>query len=164
MKKRIKHVLLGCMAACILLILGTAFFSIHDKSVGWKPLRDIKEYEGMYDSPITVITLRKTVDSAEWVVFDDSDLIEKWEIFLEGLEVLRENPLSQSDKNVNGGIRVVSLKTETSDYSLYLRNISDHEKFEIDGFFYAFKSPVEIPFSETYSLAAKRHGTVSPWN
>jgi len=44
----------------------------------WKTLKEIKQCESIFNFPIKKITLRKSITSSEWAVFDDEDLILLW--------------------------------------------------------------------------------------
>ena len=60
---------------------------------GWLRLNELEAYENILDSKISEITLRKTVDSANWVVFSDDDLIKIWIGCLKDMEVRRAKKL-----------------------------------------------------------------------
>lgn len=149
---------------CLFIVGGTKVYFNNTKSSDWKEINSFKEYEELLNSPITEIRLRKTIDSDQWAVFTDSDLIEKWTDYLHELEVMRENRITKVDKEVNGGRPVIDIKTQNSKFTLVLRGVPAEYKFEIDGYFYAIKNPRDIPFSETYDTAVERHGIKSPWD
>ena len=130
----------------------------------WSPLWVVKECKKIQSSNILEITSQKTTDSAEWTVFDDDDLIQKWTNYLEQVEVKHLRSVSQADGNENGGKPVIRIKTETNEVVLCMRSISGIDVFEIGDDLYSIKSQIENPFSETYDMSVKRHGVRSPWD
>lgn len=90
---------------------------------GWLRLNEVEAYENILDSKISEITLRKTVDSANWVVFSDDDLIKIWIGCLKDMEVRRAKNFAPYRYEENGGGgSVVEIETETEKYSLVFRN------------------------------------------
>lgn len=58
-------------------VLMAAFF-LNNGLYKWKTLKEIKQCESIFNFPIKKITLRKSITSSEWAVFDDEDLILLW--------------------------------------------------------------------------------------
>ena len=81
MRQNTKKAIPLIAAACVAAIAAAAFFLFHQNAAEWEPLPQV--HAGVSSREITKITLRKTIDSAEWVVFDDSDLTAQWADFLE---------------------------------------------------------------------------------
>ena len=132
---------------------------------GWLRLNEVEAYENILDSKISEITLRKTVDSANWVVFSDDDLIKIWIGCLKDMEVRRAKNFAPYRYEENGGGgSVVEIETETEKYSLVFRNMSGTTQLEIGGILYDIREPENIPFEETYDMAVERHGGRTPWD
>ena len=110
-------------------------------------------------------TYWKTVDSANWVVFSDDDLIKIWIGCLKDMEVRRAKNFAPYRYEENGGGgSVVEIETETEKYSLVFRNMSGTTQLEIGGILYDIREPENIPFEETYDMAVERHGVRTPWD
>lgn len=158
-----KKTILCILLIDLILIGGIAAYLINGNSLKWMKLQTMKEYQALFLDPISEITLRKTVDAVEWVSFDDHDLILKWIDVLNDLEVKRKKRVSKADTEVNGGRSVITVKTDQSTFTFYLRNSSGETMLEMNGCFYSVRNPEQIPFSETYDMAVKRHGIKTPW-
>lgn len=171
--KRRKHFL--CLLFVIMLFITVPIvFLINDRAVGWKKFYALRKYRKLAESSISEISLRKTVDSAQWAVFSDDDLLQLWKSAFENLEVKRNkrvirNTLKRVIRNifffVGGGPMIIEIKTETSQFFIELWQVSEEEyKLEVDGVLYDVKDSKCIPFEETYRTAIERHGITSPWD
>lgn len=130
----------------------------------WKRLYELKEYKGLEDSQISEIRLRKAVDSADWAVFSDEDLIQTWVTVLNAMEVKR-NGTSKSDFMMNGGGGLfVTIKTGAETYYINFINDPSEYQLKIDRALYDIKDPEAIPFEETFDEAIARHGVKTPWD
>lgn len=159
MKKRITVVF---AIAMILVILWSV---TNRQSSDWKKLCEFKEYSSVADSKITEICLRKTIDSADWAVFSDEDLIQTWTDVLNNMEVKQANNSKQRDYGGNGGSgSVVKVETETAEFSLIFNSTSGKAQLEINDVLYDIREPEAIPFNETYDIAIERHGVKTPWS
>lgn len=156
MKKCLPFIIIAGIAATI----GIVFFCNHRNSAAWKPLSEMKQYSKILEQPITEITLRESVDSAEWAVFDDEDLIQEWTDFLKSAEIKKEKRVSKSNSK-NGGMPVATIRTKDAEFILCLE---DNETLEIDNYLYQVKNTTRIPFDETFDTAVARHGFTSPWD
>lgn len=61
----------------------------------WKSIKEISDIADFFDAPITEMTLREGVTSAEWAVFSDDDLIADWNFFL---IILKSNAKAEHPK------------------------------------------------------------------
>lgn len=159
-KKRVYIVLL---VGVLLLVAGVVIYMNGQNSSEWKKLNTVREHDALFEEEIKEIALRKTVDAAEWVVFNDTDLIEEWETFFSNLVVKRDDSFDKSESDINGGVSVVGIKTNVKDITVHIYDVSDNHVIEIDGYFYLCESMDGNPFAETYDIAMERHGTVTPW-
>lgn len=151
---------------CVVIVgIGIFFFNkfFSSNSAEWQSLSAIKEYSNIFDQPITEITLRKSVDSAEWAIFDDDDLIKQWTDFLKNVKVKREKEAQDSLEISGGGILIANIQTEASQFSICLESDSHSYYLKSNGYLYAIKSDTDVPF-ETYETAVERHGLKSPWD
>lgn len=149
-------------AACVAAIAAAAFFLFHQNAAEWEPLPQV--HAGVSSREITKITLRKTINSAEWVVFDDSDLTAQWADFLEKAKVRREGRALDPDNVNGGGPAAAVIQTGTSELVIYWEESTGQCSLQTGGVQYAVKSTVRIPFLQTYDAAAERHGLASPWD
>lgn len=135
------------------------------QSTKWDFLYKIEKYEKLFESSIVEIKLRESVDSAEWAVFSDDDLVKKWESFLKAVKVKRKEAILEDEKGTNGGGGFfIDIITETSEFDFCLIDAPNHSQFKINGCFYDIKSDIEIPFTETFNAAIERHGITTPWD
>ena len=161
MKKKITVVLTTAVA----IILVTLLYVTNRQSSDWKKLCEFKEYSSIADSKITEICLRKTIDSADWAVFSDEDLIRTWTDVLNNMEVKQANDSKQRDYSGNGGGgSIVKVETETAEFSLIFNSTSGKAQLEINDVLYEIREPEAIPFDETYDIAIERHGVITPWS
>ena len=161
MKKKIT--VFGAIAAIISVILSVVI--INRQPSKWKKLCEFEEYSSIADSKISEICLRKNIDSANWAVFSDEDLIQTWTEVLSNMEVKRASDSRKKDHSGNGGGgSVVKVETETAEFSLILNSVSGEVQLEINNVLYDIREPEAIPFNETYDIAIKRHGVKTPWN
>lgn len=162
MRQNTKKAIPLIAAACVAAIAAAAFFLFHQSAAEWEPLPQV--HAGVSSREITKITLRKTIDYAEGVVFDDSDLTAQWADFLEKAEVRREGR-AWGTNNVNGGGPAVALiQTGASELAVYWEESTGECSLQTGGVQYALKSTVRIPFTQTYDAAAERHGFTTPWD
>ena len=131
------------------------------KTWDWQNFTDVEEYSGFFDSKITKIWLMDTVDSARWVIFEDEDLIEKWNEFLSDLEIKAIEPHDRSE--FEGGYPTATVTTEAATYYITFQSFIN-KTIVIGDYLYEFRSSVELPFDETYDEGEKRHGIVTPWD
>lgn len=165
MKKTISAIIL----AIVLLSVSVMFSSCETKKGSidqpktwdWQSFEEVEQYNGFFDSKIIQVKLRDAVDSARWIVFEDADLIAKWEEFFTDLEV---KAVEFYDTNsFVGGPPVATITTETSNYSFKFASFSE-KQILIDDYLYEFRSSMELPFDETYDEGEQRHGVVTPWD
>lgn len=160
MKKKIAVLLV--IAATVLV---TSMFVINRQSLSGRKLYEFEEYSSILDSKISEICLRKTIDSANWAVFSDEDLIQTWIEVLSDMEVKRANNSRLRDHGGNGGGgSVVKVKTEAEEFSLIFHRFPDEVQLEINNVPYDIREPESIPFDETYDVAIERHGVKTPWD
>lgn len=162
MRQNTKKAIPLIAAACVAAIAAAAFFLFHQNAAEWEPLPQV--HAGVSSREITKITLRKTIDSAEWVVFDDSDLTAQWADFLEKAKVRREGRALDPDNVNGGGPAAAVIQTGTSELAIYWEESTGECSLQTGGVQYAVKSTVRIPFLQTYDAAAERHGLTSPWD
>ncbi len=158
MKKIVSSIIIFCVIATASMV----YFLLNKTSSQWQHINMIDKYSNILDDPITKITLRTSIDSAQWVVFDDSDLIKQWEICLKNLEIKRDKSVSNTS-TMNGGTLVANIHTNTAEFIIYIQNDSD-KYLQIDDSFYKINNSTNIPFFETYDIAITRHGFTTPWN
>lgn len=163
MSKKKKRIYLVLLVGVLLLVAGMVICMNGQNFEEWQQLNTVREHDTLFEEEIREITLRKTVDVAEWVVFNDADLIAEWETFLSNLEVKRDDSFGKLGSDINGGVTVVGIKTNTKDFTVHFYDISGNQVIEIDEIFYLCKSMDDNPFAETYDMAMERHGTVTPW-
>lgn len=164
-KLKIKKGILFVAIACIVPLAGIEFFCMNQNSINnWQPITSIKEYSQLFDQPITKITLRETVDSGEWVVFEDEDLIEKWTNFLKNMKVKREWVFLDPTPMNGGGGMIANIETRDSMFVICLQEESDGYQLETSDYLYTIKNDIQIPFRETFDIAAERHGIQFPWD
>ena len=127
----------------------------------WESLYNNEKYRGFNPKEINSVCLRKTVDSAEWILFDDYDLIQKWIGFLENLEIKKIDTIDLN--NYAGGNPIAKFTTDSDVYFIKFFVFSKKQLI-IDNYIYEFRSSVEFPFDETYDEGEQRHGVVTPWD
>ena len=127
-------------------------------TVEWTPIQKMDEYKTLYDSAIVEMRLRQTTDYPEEVVFSDSDLLEKWETYLTGLEVKWD---SYAETELDGGVPFVQIETKTGDFKLRRFSLDQGDGIQIGDSYYLLNKPIDSLFDETYEQAEERHGTVS---
>lgn len=165
MKPKIKKGIFFVVIAGIVALAGIEFFCMNQNSTNnWQSITSIKEYSQIFDQPITKITLRETVDSAEWAVFEDADLIEKWTDFLKNMKVKREWVFLDPTPMTGGGGMVANIETGDSKFVICLQKKSDGYQLETNDYLYTIKNDIQIPFRETFDIAVERHGIQSPWD
>lgn len=163
MKPKIKKMILSAAILCIAAVVGIPYFFFSSANE-WQSLSSVQKYEGILDQPITQITLRQTVDSAEWAVLEDEDLIGQWSDFLKNAKVKRESGPLDATPMAGGGGQVADIETEISAFSLCFQQSSGKYQLKIDNHVYTIDDDVSIPFDETFKVAVERHGTRSPWD
>lgn len=160
-----KEKLLWIWLALAVITTVAVVFIIDRPSSSWMKLSEFEEYSSISDSKISEICLRKTIDSANWAVFSDEDLIQTWTKVLNNMEVKRADNSRERELDGNGGGgSVVKVKTETAEFSLIFNSISGGTQLEINGVLYDIREPEAIPFDETYDIAIVRHGVKTPWS
>ena len=70
-----------------IIITGVMITLCSKRETEWKKLSDLQECKNMFESSITEMTLRETIDHPEWVEFQDEDLIKMWTCYFNELEV-----------------------------------------------------------------------------
>ncbi len=85
MSKKKKCIYLVLLVGVLLLVAGMVICMNGQNFEEWQQLNTVREHDTLFEEEIREITLRKTVDVAEWVVFNDADLIAEWETFLSNL-------------------------------------------------------------------------------
>lgn len=159
-----KKLLWSGFAFAVIVIMAIVFV-VDRQSSSWMKLYQFEEYSSIADSKISEICLRKTIDSANWAVFSDEDLIQTWTEVLSNMEVKRADASRQNEYGGNGGGgSVVKVKTETTEFSLILNSVSGGIQLEINGVLYDIHEPGSVPFNETYDIAIERHGVKTPWS
>lgn len=149
----------------VALIALIVIFITNSQPLDWRKLYELEEYKSIWDSQISEISLRKTVDSANWAVFSDEDLIQTWVSFLNDMEVRRASNSREGNYGRDGGGGlIVEVMTELRRFSLIFKNSSEGVQLEIDGVLYDIREPETIPFDETYNSAIERHGVRTPWD
>ena len=147
------------------IVLVTPMFVINRQSSSGKKLNVFEEYSSIADGKISEICMRKTIDSANWTVFSDEDLIQTWVEVLSNMEVKRaNNSRLRNHGGSGGGGPVVKVKTEAAEFSLIFHRFSDEVQLEINKVLYDIREPESIPFDETYDIAIERHGVKTPWD
>ena len=125
-------------------------------SVDWMPIQEMDEYETLFDSAIVEMSLE--MNYPEEVTFSDSDLLEKWEAYLSGLEVKWDSYWSD---DLDGGLFRVRIKTETGEFELTRVGLDQGDGILMGGSRYLLSKSIDSLFDETYELAEERHGAVS---
>ncbi|MBM6920075.1 hypothetical protein H6A12_02715 [Phocea massiliensis] len=162
--------MLICIGAiCIAAVICVSFFLVNQKPPQWEPLREMKQYKELLEEPILEIEEHMPLDSADWAVFDDEDLVKMWTDFIQSAEVKRIEKAPDRKDTVGGGPGVAAFKTQSGEYRIYFYRlnpeIDEQEEcmLEIDGYFYELKDPKSLPFYETFTAGQERHGAQSPW-
>lgn len=157
-----KIVAISGTCAALVVIFAVIFIS-YMRSSKWERLNEFKEFESIQENQITEIRLRSSISSANWAVFSDNDLIQKWCTFLNNVEVKKASNLHREVEEDGGGGWVVDVKTETKEVSMVIKTVSGVTKLELDGELYDIRGVDEIPLEETYDAAVERHGVQTPW-
>ena len=178
MTKTLKIVLICIGAICIAAVICVSFFLVNQKPPQWEPLREMKQYKELLEEPILEIEEHMPLDSADWAVFDDEDLVKMWTDFIQSAEVKRGEKVPDRKDTVGGGPGVAAFKTQSGEYRIYFYRlnpeIDEHGvpvddqpngeyMLEIDGYFYDLKDPKSHPFYEAFTAGHERHGSQSPW-
>lgn len=164
-----KHLLFGLSAfvLALIVVLGVWWLAVRPRpkperpapdTVDWMPIQEMGEFETLYDSAIVEMRLRQTTDYPEEIVFSDSDLLEKWETYLTGLEVKWD---SYAETELDGGVPLVQIETKTGDFKLRRFSLDQGDGIQIGDSYYLLNKPIDSLFDETYEQAEERHGTAS---
>ena len=160
MKKPLLYI---CVIA-VIIVTALIIIIINKNNAQWIRINDVTGYTDFTCNQIEKITLRKSVTSPEWAVFDDDDLISKWEVFFNELELMRSSRPAESDVSLNdGGMRIVIVSTNGKEYSFGIWQTSAECVMELGSKFYITNS-IDSPFDETYNDAIARHGITTPWD
>ena len=130
-------------------------------SIG-KNICEMDLYEDLFHEDIDEICMRETVDSAEWAVFSDNDLIEKWITYLENVELKYER--SYKTESNGGGGKIVEIKTIENTYAFCFIELEGELKMLIDEKLYSLECDIEFPFKEIYDVAIERNSIKTPWD
>lgn len=137
---------------------------VYRNNARWIKANDVTGYADFSANRIDKITLRKSVTSPEWAVFNDEDLISKWKEFFQKLELKRVSQPTESDLSINGGgMRVVVASTNGEEFSFGIWQTSTEFIMELGDKFY-IPNISNCPFVETYNEAVARHGITTPWD
>lgn len=149
---------------CIVFVVALGFIlSKKATSPMWVDFYEHEKYKNFFNGEIKEIVLQKSFNTK--VIFSDEDLIAKWEKFFRTLKIHKENRISASDKNMNGGGISIGVVTENLTYYFSLKTpFGENDlKFEIDDFYYGFTSDEANPFYDTYAIAKERYGEINLW-
>lgn len=116
--------------------------------------KQIKELEKRFDGSIIEIRLRQTVDSIDYVAFDDAELIEKWQKTLSEMRLLDSRNLTRKEKHMIGGKPTIVLKYQNEELTFC---ISDGY-LNYDGNLYTVDKDLPAVFDETYKIAVEKYG------
>lgn len=116
--------------------------------------KQIKELENRFDGSIIEIRLLQTVDSIDYVAFDDAELIEKWQKTLSEMRLLDSRNLTRKEKHMIGGKPTIVLKYQNEELTFC---ISDGY-LDFDGKFYTVDKDLSDVFEETYKIAVEKYG------
>lgn len=141
-----------------ILLAGLMISFWNNGNTEWKKLCEVDSCKSMFENSITEMTLRETVDHPEWVEFKDEDLIEMWTSYFGDLEVKEYSAIFENEQSLNGGGRVVAVRTEQEEIVFVEYTISDEAMIKIDGILYKIKEKGNTPFEETYKIAVERYG------
>lgn len=159
MNKKICTGLLGI--ALLVVVVGVCF--TRNKESEWQDVDTVSDCNTILEAEIEELTLRKSVDSAEWVVFEDEDLISEWQDFFSDLMLKSDNSLKKTASKLNGGTNVVSVKTNDKEIEVLFYDIDNNNVISINGNFYLWESTKDNSFLDIYDEAKERHGVVTPW-
>lgn len=144
-----------------IIITGVMITLCSKRETEWKKLSDLQECKNMFESSITEMTLRETIDHPEWVEFQDEDLIKMWTCYFNELEVKEYNAPFGENQLGNGGSNVITVQTEQGKIVFVKCFISNEIMMDINGKIYKIKEKEGMPFKETYNVAVTRYGTHS---
>lgn len=114
MTKTLKIALIGIGAVCIAAVICAALFLVNQKPPQWEPLREMKQYKVLLETEEHM-----PLDSADWAVFDDEDLVKMWTDFIQSAEVKRGEKVPDRKDTVGGGPGVATFKTQSGEYRIY---------------------------------------------
>lgn len=158
-----KKIYVGLLLGTALIIVVVIICMNGRKESEWQKIDTVSDCNTILKAEIEELTLRKSVDSAEWVVFEDEDLISEWQDFFSDLMLKSDNSLKKTASNLNGGTNVVSVKTNDKEIEVLFYDIDNNNVISINGNFYLWESTKDIPFLDIYDEAKERHGVVTPW-
>lgn len=163
-EKHMKKPLLWICIIAVIIVAAIILLIVIKNNARWVRINDVIGFSDFSDNQIEKITLRKGVTSPEWAVFSDDDLISKWEVFFNKLELKRGSRPAESDLSLNGeGMRIVIVSTNGQEYSLGIWQTSAECIMEFGSKYYITNS-TDSPFDETYDEAIARHGMTTPWD
>lgn len=119
--------------------------------------KQIKELENRFDGYIIEIRLRETVDSIDYVVFNDSELIEKWQKTLSEMRLLDSRNLTRQEKHLIGGRPTIVLKYQNEELTFCIFD----GYLDFDGKLYTVDKDLSSVFDETYKIAVEKYGITS---
>ncbi len=178
MSKTLKIILIGIGAVCIAAVICVSLFLVNQKPPQWEPLREMKQYKELLEEPILEIEEHMPLDSADWVVFSDEDLVKMWTDFIQSAEVKRGEKAPDERIANGGGPGVATIKTQSGEYRIYFYQLNpeidahgvpvDYQPngeyaLKIDEYLYEIKDPKSLPLYETFTAGQERHGMQSPW-
>lgn len=140
------------VAVCALVIAVTVVICFAVNSYLSK--KQIKELENRFDGSIVEIRLRQTVDSIDYVAFDDAELIEKWESTLKKMSVLDSRNYTRQEKHMYGGKPTIVLKYQNEELTFCIFDGC----LEFDGKLYTVDKDLQKVFDETYKIAVEKYG------
>lgn len=160
-----KKVIILIGAVMIMACVAMAGCSFHKNDEEWNALTDVEEYKELLDYPIDKITLRPSVTSPKWAVFDDADLILEWNDYFKSLEIKPDSETSKADnQSLNGrAMAVAVISSNGKEYSIGIYQTSAGCKLELGETVFVTNSK-NSPFEKSYKEAVERHGTTSPWD
>ena len=129
----------------------------------WKSIKEISDIADFFDAPITEMTLREGVTSAEWAVFSDDDLIADWNFFFDNTEVKCEGRASKDSDACGMVVTAINADGDTLVFVAYYDS-SGACKIDIGGTAFITKESPGLPFKSTYWRAIERHGITTPWD
>lgn len=116
--------------------------------------KQIKELENRFDGSIIEIRLRQTVDSIDYVAFDDAELIEKWEKTLSEMSLLDSRNLTRQEKHMDGGRPTVVLKYQNEELTFCIYD----GYLDFDGKLYTVDKDLSAVFNESYKITVEKYG------
>lgn len=149
-----KIILLVVATLLVLFLLGSCLYLFLPGS--WRSIDSFSQYQGLLDSPLTEITIRRGLEE---VTFSDKDLLQQWEEGLQQLQLKKEEvvwykifPIA-----VTGDNNEIILRTDTGEYTL-VTPYSVPGIVYLSVFRYEVNDPDHLPIKSTFDQAAQRQG------